>query len=78
MVYVLGRRDIRPIKEHGSNMMKFEMVIDKKGNIVTEVLDRGQHLCSQIYQVTNALGRQKSDEEIGPECDSVTEVQGGA
>lgn len=57
-----------------SEPMKFKIVIDEKGNAVTEVLDRGQHLCSEIYKVTNALGRQVSDEEIGPECgDSVHE-----
>jgi hypothetical protein len=55
--------------------MKFKAVIKKDGKIVTEVLDRGQHLCSEVYKVTNAVGRQLSDEEIGPECDKVNEVQ---
>lgn len=44
------------------------------GEVVTEVIDRQQHLCSSVYQVTNALGRQLSDEEIGPECDPQTEI----
>lgn len=56
--------------------MKFKVVIKKDGTVVTEVLDRGNHLCSEVYKVTNAVGRQLSDEEIGPECDSVHEVQG--
>lgn len=56
--------------------MKFKAVIQKDGKIVTEVLDRGQHLCSEVYKVTNAVGKQLSDEEIGPECDKVNEVQG--
>lgn len=56
--------------------MKFKVVIKKDGTVVTEVLDRGSHLCSEVYRVTNAVGKQLSDEEIGPECDSVHEVQG--
>jgi hypothetical protein len=55
--------------------MKFKAVIKQDGKIVTEVLDRGQHLCSEVYKVTNAVGRQLSDEEIGPECDKVDEIQ---
>jgi len=56
--------------------MKFKVLIKKDGTVVTEVLDRGSHLCSEVYRVTNAVGKQLSDEEIGPECDSVHEVQG--
>jgi hypothetical protein len=55
--------------------MQFKVVIRKDGKIVTEVTDRGQHLCSEVYKVTNAVGRQLSDETIGPECDKVDEVQ---
>jgi len=54
--------------------MKFKAVIKKDGTVVTEVLERESHLCSQIYNVTNAVGNQLSDEEIGPECDDVHEV----
>jgi len=55
--------------------MKFKATIRKDGKIVTEVLDRNQgELCSQIYKVTNAVGKQESDEHIGPECDRVEEV----
>ena len=54
--------------------MKFKAIIKKDGTIVTEVLDRGSHLCSEIYKVTNALGKQRSDEEIGPECDAQHEI----
>jgi hypothetical protein len=56
--------------------MKFDVFIFPDGKIVTEVLDRGQHLCSSIYKVTNAVGRQISDENIGPECDTQHEVSG--
>lgn len=54
--------------------MKFKVVIKKDGQVVTEVLDRGEHLCSNIYKVTNSVGRQLSDEQIGPECDKVEEI----
>lgn len=60
-----------------SQPMKMEVFIYEDGQVVTQVTDRGQHLCSEVYKVTNAVGKQLSDEEIGPECDSVHEVQGG-
>ena len=44
------------------------------GQVVTEVIDRQQHLCSSVYQITNAVGKQLSDEEIGPECDTQVET----
>lgn len=56
--------------------MKVKFIIKKDGTVVTEVVDRGEHLCSNVYKVTNSLGRQLSDEHIGPECDRVEEVQG--
>jgi len=56
--------------------MRFKVVIAPDGKTMTEVIDRGEHLCSTIYKVTNAVGRQLSDEQIGPEGDEVHEVQG--
>lgn len=47
--------------------MEFEVTIKADGKIVTEVIDRGQHLCEDIYKVTNRLGQQLSDEEL-PDC----------
>ncbi len=61
---------------NGTNMV-VEVYIMPDGKVVTQVQDRGSHLCSSVYKVTNALGSQLSDEEIGPECDSVSEIQGG-
>jgi len=55
--------------------MKFKAIIKTDGTVVTEVLDRGEHLCSNIYKVTNSVGHQVSDEDIGPECDKVEEIQ---
>ena len=57
-----------------ADAMQFQIVIKKDGQMVTEVLDRGTHLCSDVYKVTNAVGRQISDEEIGPECNTQHEV----
>ncbi len=57
--------------------MKFTATIKHDGTVVTEVLDRGNHLCSEVYRVTEAVGKQLSDENIGPECDTVSEVVGG-
>jgi hypothetical protein len=54
--------------------MKVKFTIDTEGQVVTEVLDRQEHLCSQVYKVTNAIGKQISDEETGPEGDTVHEV----
>lgn len=57
--------------------LKFQVVIDKKGKIVTEVTDRSQgSLCTEVYKVTNSVGRQISDEHIGPDCDTVHEIAG--
>ncbi len=47
------------------------------GLVVTEVMDRQQHLCSTVYTVTRALGTQLSDEDTGPECDTVQETTTG-
>lgn len=47
--------------------MEFDVLIAKDGKVVVEVLDRGQHLCEDIYKVTNRMGTQLSDEEL-PDC----------
>lgn len=54
--------------------MKFQVRIQPDGKILTEVVDRGQHLCSDVYKVTNAVGQALSEDEIGPECDIAREV----
>jgi hypothetical protein len=56
--------------------MKVKFIIDTEGQVVTEVVDRQGHLCSTVYKVTNAVGKQISDEETGPEGDSVHEING--
>lgn len=57
--------------------MEYEVIIERDGKIITEVIDRGEQQCSVIKQLTSALGREISDEEIGPECDKVEEITTG-
>lgn len=54
--------------------MKVKATIKKDGTMVNEVMDRQQHHCSMVYQMTRAVGTQVSDEDTGPECDTVQEV----
>lgn len=54
--------------------MKFTVIIQEDGKMITEVVDRGDSICSNIKKVTNAVGRELSDEHIGPECDKVEEI----
>ena len=57
--------------------LKFKAVIDKKGKIVTEVLDRTEgSLCTEVYKVTNSVGRQVSDEHLDDGADTVHELTG--
>ena len=56
--------------------MEFKAIIKKDGTVVTEVLDRGSHLCKEVYRVTNAVGKQLSDEETGPDAEPVIETSG--
>jgi hypothetical protein len=60
---------------NGEVQMKVKFTIKHEdGKVVTEVLDRQGQQCSKVKQVTNALGREISDEETGPECDKVEEI----
>lgn len=56
-------------------MTKWEHIIKEDGEIVTVMLERGNVECSRIKQFTNGLGREVSDEQTGPECDDVHEIQ---
>jgi len=57
--------------------MKCKTTIKPDGTLITEVIDRGEHLCSDVYKITRQLGRQVSDEEIGPDCDTQHEIVSG-
>jgi len=53
--------------------MDFTVTIKEDGKVITEVLDRKEHLCEDIYKVTNRMGTQLSDEEL-PDCQPVHET----
>lgn len=42
------------------------------GNVVTEVTDRREHLCSEVYRLTSRVGTVVSDEEL-PDCSTPTQ-----
>ena len=54
---------------------KWECIIKTDGQVITSVIERGSTECGRIKQFTDGLGREMSDERIGPECDDVHEVQ---
>ena len=57
-------------------LVKWEHIVRKDGEIVTNILERGGVECSQISQhATQGLGKELSDERTGPECDDVHETQ---
>jgi hypothetical protein len=47
--------------------MIIETRIFPDGKVVTEVLDRQNHMCGEIYRVTARMGQLVSDEEL-PDC----------
>lgn len=59
-----------------STTTKWECILQGDGQIVSTVIDRGESECVKVrQQFTSHLGREISDEQIGPECDDVHEVQ---
>lgn len=57
--------------------MRIKAIIKPNGTVITEVVERGEHLCTEAYKVTNSIGKQLSDEETGPDCDKVEEINQG-
>lgn len=57
--------------------MEMLVRIKKSGQVISEVTDRGDTICSNAKKITNAVGKELSDEHIGPECDKVEEVDAG-
>lgn len=47
--------------------MIIEARIMADGTLVTEVTDRQQHMCGEIYRITERMGTLISDEEL-PDC----------
>lgn len=54
--------------------MRYQVDIQEDGKMVTEVLDRRNHVCSDIKQITNAVGTEESDEHLDDESDKVNEI----
>jgi hypothetical protein len=54
--------------------MVIETRIKADGTLVSEVIDRQQHMCGEIYRVTERMGTLVSDEEL-PDC-SPTQHEG--
>jgi hypothetical protein len=54
--------------------MRVKVTFTPKGEVITEVQERGEHQCSEVLKVTNAVGHQMNDEQTGPECDRVEEI----
>lgn len=50
--------------------------IKPDGTVISEVVDRQEHMCSQIYTVTNRVGTLVSDEELPDNCQTQTETSG--
>lgn len=55
--------------------MRIKVTFTPKGEVITEVQERSGAVCSEVLKVTNAVGHQINDEQIGPECDRVEEIQ---
>jgi hypothetical protein len=56
--------------------MRWEHIINKDGTVETNVLERQEGVqCSKIRQFTSGIGQEMNDEQTGPECDDVHEVQ---
>lgn len=57
-------------------IVKVEYLIKEDGTVVHTILERGNVECSRIKQFgTEGIGTEMSDEQTGPECDDVHEVQ---
>jgi hypothetical protein len=55
--------------------MLYSATIKQNGTIETEVIDREGTECSRLRQFIGGVGEIISDEETGPECDEVREIE---
>ncbi len=54
--------------------MKIKATIKPDGKVITEVLERQEgEQCSKVRSLTGTLGKELSDEQTGPEGDTVHE-----
>ena len=47
-----------------SGDMEYITIIKKDGSVVQQVVDRGQHLCQNVYVAASKMGTITSDEEL--------------
>jgi len=43
------------------------IIFQDDGSVVAQVINRQEHMCSEIYRITNNMGTLVSDEEL-PDC----------
>jgi len=55
--------------------MLYAATIKQDGTITTEVIEREGTQCSKLLQFVDSVGVVISDEETGPECDEVHEIE---
>lgn len=56
--------------------VRVEYIIKEDGKVIHHILERGGIECSKIKQHgTEGIGVEIGDEQTGPECDDVHEVQ---
>jgi len=55
--------------------MIVKFTVARNGETKTEVVDREGQNCKNVLKVTQALGKEKSHEITGPDCDKVDEAQ---
>ena len=48
--------------------MEIEFVVRTDGTVVSSVLNSGDSICGNVKLITNALGREVSDEHLNDEC----------
>jgi len=55
--------------------MRVKVTFTPTGKVITEVQERSGQNCSEVLKITTAVGHQINDEQTGPECDRVEEIQ---
>ena len=54
--------------------MIVEFRCKQDGEVVVQVIDRQENMCSDVLRVTQGLGKQTYHEVTGPECPAVETV----
>jgi hypothetical protein len=54
--------------------MKAKFIIKPDGTGVTEVIDREENDCREVYKITENIGTKVDEEVTGPFCDTAHET----